>query len=100
MDDKEDYRKALESDAKAYAKLSKIKDSTEFQAYFDHQIEIVTQQMIMAFASDKVNSWDDYCKVRGEIIARLQPIQEVYDADKLAAQTKEQIKNFYTIDQT
>lgn len=98
MDDTQ--KRALESEAKAFKKLSKIKESDEFRVYFEHQLNIVSQKLIWAFTTgkdgDNVQNWDDFCKVRGEIVARLQPIQDVYAAQGIADHLTQQIKQFYT----
>lgn len=100
MDDSEQYKSGLEEQVKAYKKLSKIKDSKEFQDFFEHQLEILSQKVLWTFTTgkdgDNIKNWDDFCKVRGEIVARLQPLQDVYAAEGIIAHLQEQLKRYYT----
>lgn len=98
----EKQRKALSEDIKAYQKLAKIKDSEEFKTYFETQLDILVKKLIWAFTTgkdgDNVKNWEDFCRVRGEIVARLQPIQDVYGAEDMVSYLNTQLKQLYNID--
>lgn len=99
MDDPQAHEEALKEQAKAYKKLQKIADSDEFNDYFDYQIKIIADKMIWTFTTgktgDNIQNWDDFCKVRGEIIARLQPIQDIYGAENMVKALQQNIDNYY-----
>ena len=95
----DDHQKALEEQIKAYTKLKKISNSDEFKEYFEFLIKITADKMLWAFTTgkngDNIKNWDDFCKVRGEIIARLQPVQEIYGAESITKTLKDQLDNYY-----
>lgn len=99
MPDEKDVKEAQEEQIKAYKKLSKISDSQEFKDYFEFQLKTVADKMIWAFTTgkdgDNVKNWDDFCRVRGEVIARLHPIQEVNSAPGTAKYLKDQLDRYY-----
>lgn len=103
----DEYKKAQEDQIKAYEKLRKIADSQEFKDFFDFQLKTVADKLIWAFTShvekdgdvkrsvDNINNWDEFCKVRGEIVARLHPIQEVNGAEAMKKYLKKQLDDYY-----
>lgn len=92
-------KEAQDEQVKAYKKLGKIKGSKEFEEFFVFLMKTVTDKMVWAFTTgkdgDNVKDWDDFCKVRGEIVARLHPIQEIYGADKMAQYLEKQLNEYY-----
>lgn len=94
-----EHEEALKEEVKYYQKLKRVADSQEIKDFFDFQIKTVAEKMLWAFTSgkdgDNVKSWEDFCKVRGEVIARLHPIQEVRSAEATEAHLKEQLDKFY-----
>lgn len=90
---------AAQKEIKAYEKLKKISKSEEFNDFFDFQLETVAQKMLWAFTTgkdgDNVKTWEDFCKVRGEIVARLHPIQEARGAEAMLEYMKDQLKKVY-----
>jgi len=88
-------KKALEEEIKAYRKLQGVALTDEFKEFSDRLVKTVTDKMIYAFTSDSIKSWEDYCRVKGEIIARLQPIQEVFEAGSMARSLEERLKEYY-----
>lgn len=62
--------------------LQSVADSEQFEAYFDFLLKTVAEKLLWAFTTgkdgDNIKNWDDFCKLRGEVVARLHPIQEVY----------------------
>jgi hypothetical protein len=98
MDDQkqaEAYKTGMESDLKALSKLRKIDQSQEFNDYFDLILDTAAKKMFTAFVGDNVKTWDDFLKVRGEVVAYLFPIQEVRGADAMEKQIKEQLNSYY-----
>lgn len=85
----------IKRDIKALDKLRKINQSDEFNDYFDLILKTAGEKMIWAFTGDNVKTWDDFLKVRGEIVAYLYPIQEVRGADAMKKHLEEQLRNFY-----
>lgn len=99
MDDPQAIEDAQKEQIKAYKKLQKIADSEEFNEYFDYQIKTVADKMIWCFTTskdgDNIKSYEDFCKVKGEIVARLQPIQDIYGAENMVTYLQSQLDNYY-----
>lgn len=95
----DDFKKAQDEQIKAYEKLRKIADTDEFKDFFDFQLKTVADKMLWCFTTgkdgDNVKSWDDFCRVRGEIVARLHPIQEVNGAEAMKKYLKKQLDDYY-----
>lgn len=95
----DDVEQGLKDQQKAYQKLKKIADSPEFKEFFDFQLKTVADKMLWAFTTgkdgDNIKTWDDFCKVRGEIVARLHPIQEVYGAEAMLKYLSNQLNTYY-----
>lgn len=95
-------KQAFEDQLKAYRKLENIKDTAEFKDFFEFQVKLVVDRILWTFMSgkegDNVKNWDDFCKVRGQIMASLIPIQEIYGATALKQQVKQQIDSYYRQD--
>lgn len=103
MDEQDTLDKAtqgLKDQIKEYEKLKRVGSSKEIQDFFDFQLKTVADKMIWAFTTgkngDNIQNWDDFCKVRGEIVARLHPIQEVMGAEAMVTYLKEQLDSFYS----
>lgn len=99
MDNPDTYRKDLNDQIKEYRKLQEVANDQAFKTFFDSQIKVVAMKMMHAFTSgkdgDNVKSWEDFVKVRGEIVARLQPIQEVYGAQAMIDYLTQQLDIYY-----
>jgi hypothetical protein len=91
----EAYKEGIEKDLKGLAKLRKIDQSQEFNDYFDFVLDTVSKKMFTAFTGDNVKTWDDFLKIRGEVVAYLYPIQEVRSAEAVEKQLKERLNSFY-----
>lgn len=92
-------KKANQEEIRAYRRLEAVSQSEEFKEYSDRLIKTVASKMIFAFTSDAaVKNWDDFCKIRGEVVARLQPLQETHEAGALANHIETQLKEYYTKD--
>lgn len=89
------HREGLESDLRALEKLKRINDSQEFNDYFDLILKTASEKMVWAFVGDNVKTWDDFLKVRGEVVSYLFPIQEVRGADAMEKHLKEQLDSYY-----
>lgn len=94
----------LKEQAKQYAKLKRISEQDEFKDFFDFQLKTAADKMLWVFTTgkdgDNVKDWDEFCKARGEIIARLHPIQEVYGADAMLDYLTKQLQQYYQQQQT
>lgn len=89
------YEQALKDDLKSYKKLEKINSSDEFNDFFNLQISTVVQKMLALFTGKGPKDWDEFCRIRGEVIAMLYPIQQVRGAKHLAKQLQEQLDSIY-----
>lgn len=87
--------KALKEDMKVYSKLKKLSNSAEVNELIDLFIRTASQKMVWSFTGDNIKSWDQFCKVRGEIVAYLFPIQEIRSAEAMEKHIKEQLDSFY-----
>lgn len=85
----------INKDINAYKKLNKLNRSQEFETFFKLLLDTAANKMIWAFTGDNIESYADFCKVRGEIIAYLYPIQEVRSSDAMVKQLQEQLDNYY-----
>jgi hypothetical protein len=85
----------LKDDIKHYEKLSKINDSQEFNDFFDLQIKTVADKLLWSVTGDNIKSWDDFCKLRGEIIAYLYPIQEIRGSKAMKKQLTDNLNEYY-----
>lgn len=93
--DPKQYEEAIREDLKAYTKLEKINKSDEFNDFFDLQISTVTQKMLSAFTGTGPKDWDEFCRIRGEVVAALYPIQQIRGAKVLKQQLQEQLNTIY-----
>jgi len=79
---------------KEYRELQAVAEDQAFIAYFDLQLKRAAEKMITAFTSDNVKDWNDFCKLRGEVVARLQPIQEIHSIEAIIANLQQQLEVF------
>lgn len=97
--DPEKSRQALEQEIKKYRNLQMVADTEAFQEYSKLLIETTVDKMLWAFTSgkdgDNVKSWEDFCKIRGEVVARLQPLQEVHGAEGMIEIFTRQLNDLY-----
>lgn len=95
----ENYQKAIAEQVEEYNQLKYLLGDEKFKAYSDMLLRTVTQKMIWAFTTgkdgDNVKNWEDFVKVRGEILARLQPLQEVYGAEAMVEYLNRQLRESY-----
>lgn len=89
------YEDALKEDIKAYKKLDKINGSDEFNDFFAFQITTVTKKIMDCFAGEGPKNWDEFCKLRGEVIGILLPIQQVRGAKVVSDQLQQQLDTMY-----
>lgn len=95
MNDPQKQEDGIKADIHALDKLKKINKSQEFNDYFDLILKTAADKMIWSFTGENVKTWEDFLKVRGEIVAYLYPIQEVRGADAMQKYLLEQLQNFY-----
>lgn len=93
MEDKRED--ALKQDLKAYQKLENINKSQEFDDFFNLQLDTVTQKILSCFTGQGPQNWDEFCRIRGEVIGMLYPIQQVRGAKVMQNQIKEQLDAYY-----
>jgi len=89
------HKEGLEEEVKTYAKLKRLNQSQELSDFLDLLVKTSAQKMIWAFIGDNVKTWDDFLKVRGEVVAYMYPIQEIRGADAMEKHLKGQLDSFY-----
>lgn len=88
---------AMREEIAAYRKLQDVAVTDEFDLLAERLTKTVVEKMIYAFTNDNaVKSMDDFYKLRGEIIARMQPLQDIGQAQLMADQLETRLKEFYT----
>ena len=97
----EDPAKGIKDDIKAYRELQSVANAEEFDVFFDLLMKTVSSKMVWAFTTDKdgkdnIQNWEDFCRVKGEIAARLQPIQEIRGAGAMAEYLTKQLEEYYS----
>lgn len=95
MPDPKQHEDGLRADIKAYSALKSINKSVELDAFMDLLLKTAAMKMQWAFVGDNVKTWEDFLKVRGEIVSYLYPIQEVRGADAMINHLNEQLKEIY-----
>jgi hypothetical protein len=93
--DEKKHQEAINADLKAYKKLDKINSSQEFDDFFAMQITACVQKMLQCFSGKGPKDWDEFCKLRGEVIGMLYPIQQVRGAKVMAKQLQDQLDAYY-----
>lgn len=91
----DDTKRALEQDLKNYTKLDKINGSEEFEAFFDLQMDLVVKKMLECFTGKGPQTYDEFSRIRGEVLGMLVPIQQVRGAKFLKKQIKQQLDEYY-----
>lgn len=99
------HEEALKEQIREYRKLQNIADSEAFKDFFDYLIKTVTDKVVWGFGtkvdketkkvSDNIDNWDEFCKWRGEIIARLQPIQAIMGSDAMVQYLQQTLDEYY-----
>lgn len=95
--------KRVESDIKEqikeYRKLQNIANDEAFDTFFNNQLKLVADKLVWLISNGKdganVKDWNDFCLARGEIVSRLQPIQEVYGAEYFIKYLEDQLRHYY-----
>lgn len=95
MQDAEQAKQALKDDIKNYRGLRAINNSDEFNTFFDLQVKTVAHKMMTLFTGTGPKDWDEFCRIRGEVVAALYPIQEVRGADAMIKHLTEQLNQLY-----
>ena len=95
MSIKSEEQQYMQDELAAYRRLESLSLTDEFKEYTDMLHRTVAGMMITAFTTKSIQNWDEFCKVRGEIVARLQPLQAVGEAGAMAQHLENQIKEFY-----
>lgn len=103
----------IKNQIKEYRKLQQVADDEAFKTYFDNQLKLVADKFVwsvgtrqkklgvdakgkvIAESVDNIANWDDFCKWRGEIISRLQPLQEVYSAEAVIKYLQQHLDMYY-----
>jgi len=93
--DPDKYKDNIEKDLKAWKDLVKVKDSDELESFMKVLVEAAASNMIQAFTSSDVNSWEDFVEIRGQVKSYLLPIQQVYSAQSMYDHLKQQLDDYY-----
>lgn len=99
MDDAKQVETNLKQQITDYRKLQEVANDDAFNTFFDSQLKVVSEKLVWMISSgkngDNVDNWNDFCKARGEVVARLQPIQEVYGAQAMIDYLSQQLETYY-----
>jgi len=95
VDDVKNHEKALKEQVKLYKELKKVGNSDELKTYFDLLLKTAADKMVWSFVGENIKDWNDFCRVRGEIVAYLFPLQEVRGADVMVKHLTEQLNEYY-----
>lgn len=104
MENPEEYKQAAEEQIKALKKLQRVAQAEEFNEYFDLLLKTVTDKMLWVFMSgvnaDKtvrpnIQNWGEFCQARGEIMATLQPIQQIHGVGPIIEHLQQNLDNYY-----
>lgn len=95
MDDVKQVEKALNEELKNYKKLERINKSDEFNDFFELQMATVVQKMLSCFTGKGPEDWDAFCRIRGEVVGMLYPIQQVRGAKAMQKQIQAQLDTMY-----
>lgn len=97
MDDKTsaNYKKSLEDDLKIYNKLDRINDSDEFNDFFSLQMDTATKKMLEMFTGKGPANWEEFTRIRGEVVGIIYPIQQIRGAKFLKRHLKQQLDEYY-----
>lgn len=88
-------KQALEDELRAYRKLDKINQSEEFNSFFDLQLDEVVKKMLECFTGTGPQSYDEFSRIRGEVVGILYPMQQIRGAKFISSQIKEQLNTYY-----
>lgn len=95
MDEAKQAADAINKDLRVYRKLNELNKDPNFDAYFELLIKTCSDKMIWAFTGNNVKNWDDFCKVRGEVVALLFGVQEVRGSDAMVKHLSAQLEDYY-----
>lgn len=85
----------LKKDIAAWRKLQSVALTDEFDLLRETLIKTVAGKIMLAFTAENIKTIEDFYKIRGEVIARLQPLQEITGAGQIAEQLEQQLKENY-----
>lgn len=88
-------KQALQEEIAAYRRLQTLGLTNEFQEYSERLIKTVSEKMIYAFTSESVKTLEDFYRIKGEVVARLQPLQEVFESGAMAANLETRLNEYY-----
>lgn len=90
--DPQKIEEATRQQINAYRALQDVANEDNFKTFFDMLIKDVATKMMFCFEGENIKNYEDFCRAKGEIVARLQPIQEVYSAEFMIAQLEQQLQ--------
>lgn len=93
--DPKKMEEGIKQDLKNYQRLDKINGSDEFNDFFQLQIDTAATKMLAVFTGTGPKDWDEFCRIRGEVVAYLYPIQQIRSAKAMKQQLTEQLSNYY-----
>lgn len=91
----EQDKQLLQKDINAWRKLQSISLTDEFNQLTDSLVKTVADKIIYSFTTDSIKTIEDFYKVKGEVVARLQPLQEITGAGQMVQQLEQQLKEYY-----
>jgi hypothetical protein len=95
MDDNNAAKLEMAEQIREQKQLARLKDNDDVKKLFDYQFKVAALKMIWCFTGNNVTNWDEFCKLRGEVVARLEPIQTVNGAEAQARLLTEQLTQMF-----
>lgn len=92
--DPKKIEEATREQIRTYRALQDVANDENFSTFFDMLIKDVAAKMMYCFEGENIKSYEDFCRAKGEIVARLQPIQEVYSAQFMIEQLETQLQAY------
>lgn len=98
MDDDKKALEAMKEEINVYSKLRELKSTEGFDNFLIFLTRATSIQMMTAFIGEDVKTWDDFLKIRGEVVANLRILQEVGGAEVIEKQLTDQLKKYLNPD--
>jgi hypothetical protein len=86
--------KGIRAELDVYTKLRELKSTPGFENFLVFLTRATSIQMMTAFVGNDVKCWEDFLKIRGEVVANLRILQEVGGSEMIEKQLSDQLKQY------
>lgn len=86
---------AIQDQIAHYNELINLGNEEAVQKILDINLRVATDKLVLAFTSDTIKDWKDFCTLRGEVFSCLYPVQEIRGAKAIAEHLRSQLDNLY-----